>query len=244
MTQPRSYGGPPTDANLESLADLPRDSMSLLILERRSIRTGFSPEPLDDQDLERVVACGLAAPSSKNSMPWRLHVVTDRDLLAWIADQVVNLSNGDTFVPHDPATGRPRLEYSSTVVASAEILKSVPAAIFLENLGPFSRSVGDLLTAGAERLQPALFGYALEMIGIGASLENMWLAAVSLGIAGAFLGDVVVAEQAIARSLGSSGELLGALALGRSSDGPVPPMDRPALAGTPRVVWHRPGPSS
>lgn len=89
----------------------------------------------------------MAAPSSKNSMPWRLHVVSDRELLSRLADAVTTHRGRATYVPHDPLTGLPRPEYTSTVVDSGQVLRQVPLAIFIENLGPFSRGLDGLASA-------------------------------------------------------------------------------------------------
>lgn len=208
------------------------------ILARRSIRAGFADGPLPDGVVEEIVACGLAAPSSKNSQPWRLHAVTDRALLRGIADAVVAQRNVATYVPHDPATGNPRPEYRSTVLDSGHVLAAVPLAVFVENLGPFSRGIEGLVASDERRLRSALFGFGLEMVGVGAAIENMWLAATALGLSAALLGDVAIAEPEIAAALGLHGDLVGALAIGRSDAGPFPPMDEPAFPGLPRAVWH------
>lgn len=209
-----------------------------LILSRRSIRFGFDGAPIDEQALDAIVRCGLAAPSSKNSMPWRLHVVTGRRLLAEIADAMRAAPNIKSYVPHDPLTGRARPEYRSTVADSAAVLDEVPVAIVIEHVAPFSRGLEVLLTIERDRLDSALFGLALEMIGVGAALENMWLCALDHGLHGCFLGDAAIAEESIRSLLGFEGEVLGALALGHSDATPVPPMDAPARPGLDRVVYH------
>lgn len=210
------------------------------ILARRSIRSGFVPAPLPDDVVAEILACGAAAPSSKNSRPWRLHAVSDRALLAGIADSVVNHRARSTYVPHDPATGLPRPEYRSTVVDSGEVLRAVSLAVFVENLGPFSRGLDALVDTDERGLRSALFGYGLEMVGVGAAIENMWLAAHALGLSAALLGDVAIAELEIAAVLGLTGDLVGVLAVGESSHPPYPPMDTPALPQIDRIVHHRP----
>jgi|GEM_PF-923246 len=224
------------DASVRATTEVTR-----AILARRSIRSGFAAGPLPDAVVEEIIACGLAAPSSKNSQPWRLHAVTDRVLLRRIAEDVVAQRNVSTYVPHDPATGAPRPEYRSTVLDSSHVLAAVPLAVFVENLGPFSRGVEGLAATAEPRLRSALFGFGLEMVGIGAAIENMWLAAAALGLSAALLGDVAIAEPEIALALGLRGDLVGALAIGRSDEGPYPPMDSPAFPDLPRAVRHPAG---
>lgn len=65
-------------------------------------------------------------------------------------------------------------------------------------------------------------GYSFEMIGIGAAVENMFLAANALGIQCCFMGDLVIAEEHVKERLGIGGDFAGVLALGYSvEDVPV-----------------------
>lgn len=211
-----------------------------LLRQRRSIRTGFRTDDVSVDDLREIVACGLAAPSSKNAQPWRFHVVDDRTLLVEVAAMVARAKGIDDYVPHDPLTGERHPAYTSTVLASAEVLASAPAGVFVENLGVFARGRRTLAEVDRAALAGALEGYAFELLGIGAAVENMWIAANSLGLAAAFIGDVVVAEDAIRTRLGLDGDLLGVLVVGHSDDRPRPPMDERALVDSPRAVWHGP----
>lgn len=208
------------------------------ILSRRSIRTGYDGERLPGEVVDLIMTCGLAAPSSKNSMPWRLHAVVNRQLLARIANLVIHDKNGGTYVPTDPVTGLPDTRYSSTVVASGETLMSASAGIFVENLGPYSRGIETLVNVNDSARRSALFSYGLEMIGIGAAFENMWLAAGALGYSATLMVDVVVAEKEIAPLLGIHGDLVAALAIGKSTDAPTSPMDRPPMGDMHRGVLH------
>src|SRR5579863_8093799 len=172
------------------------------MLARRSIREGFDRQPVPGSVLREIVRCGLAAPSSKNAQPWRMHVVADR--------------------------------------ATLGVLREVAAAIFMENRGLFSNGRAGLIGATRPALAGSLVGFGLEMIGIGAAIENMWLAAEALGVRVAFMGDVVIAEDDICATLGIVGDLAGVLALG-FSDVPLPPR-RQHLdeQDADHVVWHRP----
>ena len=190
------------------------------ILSRRSVRSGFTFEDVPTDVLENVVRCGLAAPSSKNAQPWRLHVVADRSCLAEIADDMDAASDGDRYVPHDPVTGRPLEGLVSTVGESAQVLREVSVGIFIENRGPFSGGRELLSSATPQARERAMFGYALEFAGLGAVVQNLWLAALELGLRGAFMGDVAIAESELRERLGLTGDLLGVLALGYAHSAP------------------------
>lgn len=193
-----------------------RSRVAEAILSRRSIRDGFDGRTLAREHLEEVVTCGLAAPSSKAAKPWRFHVVADREMLATIADAVLTIEGSEAYVPKDPKTGLPRPGLVSTVAESAEVLRSASAAIFVENLGAFSTSRRAVAESSYDVREDALLGYAFELIGIGAAVENMWLAAIGLGIEGVFMGDLLIAERSIQKILGIQHDLAGALVLGRT----------------------------
>jgi nitroreductase len=222
------------------LDDEVRPGIIAAMLARRSIREGFDSRPIPGSCMREIVRCGLAAPSSKNAQPWRLHVVTDRATLGALANAVEYADGVDEYVPHDPATGLPRPAYVSTVRESAQVLREVAAAIFIENRGLFSGGRSTLAAASRPALEESLVGFGLEMIGIGAAVENMWLAAEALGVRVAFMGDVAIAEDDIRRRLGITGDLMGVLVLG-FSDVPVPARrQRLDEQDTERVAWHEP----
>lgn len=185
-----------------------------VILRRRSVRNGFTGRRVPVPILEDVVRCGLSAPSSKNARPARFHVVTDGQLLNALARDVESSSNIESYVPYDPATGRPRPEWSSTVLESAAVLRDARAGIFVENTGAFSRGRETLISASAQALAGSIQGYTFEVLGIGAAIQSMWIAAVAHGLSGVFMGDIVIAETAIKRRLGIERDLVGVLALG------------------------------
>jgi nitroreductase len=187
------------------------------ILGRHSVREGFDGRALEREHLEEIVACGLAAPSSKAAQPWRFHVATDRAFLARIAGLVLAAERADDYMPKDPATGRPRIGLVSTVAESADILRSASVAIFVENLGAFSTSRRAVANSPSDVREDVLLGYAFELIGIGAAVENMWLAAHALGIEGVFMGDLLIAEDKIRAMLQIENDLAGALVLGTTT---------------------------
>lgn len=191
------------------------------ILGRRSVREGFSGDPVPVDVLREVVRCGLAAPSSKNAQPWRFHVLTARRLLRELADAMVAAEGVSSYVPHDPATGAPRPDLVSTVVESAEVLREAPVAIVVENRGPFSGGSAPLLAAEGAALRRAVFGFALEHVGIGAAVQNLWLSAEEAGLRCAFMGDIVIAGAWFEDHLELDGDVVGALVVGYAQPTPT-----------------------
>ncbi len=205
------------------------------ILGRRSVRAGYEDRPVPRDVLHMIIGCGLAAPSSKGAQPWRFHVVQDRQQLEFIANAASSAPGVEDWVPHDPRTGRPDPRWTSTVSESAEVLREVPCAILLENLGTFSRGKRELAVAPPDSFAAALDGYAFECMGMGTALENMWLAANALGLQAAFLGDTVIAEAAVAKRFGLTGDLMGVLCVGWAASAS---RRSPAETADQSVVWH------
>jgi nitroreductase len=200
------------------------------ILSRRSIRFGYDRRrAVAHELLGTITLCGLAAPSSKNAKPWRFHVVTSFELLDKIAALMESAPEIEEYVPHDPRTGRPHEHWQSTVIESAAVLRDVPAAIFIENRGVFSGGRPTLRNARPEALAGSLASYAFECVGIGTALENMWISAISLGLSASFVGDVAIAETAVAAALGIEGDLIGVLVLGFSNAAPLAALPSPDI---------------
>ena len=190
-------GPPPADETLGLVQSQNPGPVQGGILTRRSRRLDYDRERAVSRDiLERIVQCGLAAPSSKNSQPWRFHVVTDRSILATVADAARNAPGADRYVPMDPLTGEPTA-YASTVRESADVLASVPAAVFVESTGPFSGGRQTLATAVQNGWVDTLFGFMLESMGLGAAVQNMYLAAGELGLSCACMGDIAIAHGTV-----------------------------------------------
>jgi nitroreductase len=117
------------------------------------------------------------------------------------------------YVPTDPGTGAALAGFDSSVAESARVIEEAPCALFIENIGPFSGGRVHLVSNPAT-LGEAIIGYGFELIGIGAAIENMLLAAHALGLAAVFIGDVLIAEAEVKELLGFEGDLVGVISLG------------------------------
>ena len=209
------------------------------ILSRRSVREGLGARPVSHSDLEVILRCGLSAPSSKNARPWRFHVLQTLPLRAALAAAAAGAEGVDDYVPHDPRTGDAYPYWSSTVLESIDVLRAAPTAIAIENRGVFSGNRATLMEANRPALLASLTAYGFESMGLGAALENMWLAANSLGISAAFLGDLAIARDHAKSLLGCEGDLMGILALGYADALPRPRREPPPETQTSSpIVWH------
>lgn len=209
-----------------------------VIRSRRSVRGRYESTPVPDDVVTEIIECGLRAPSSKNAQPWRIHEVSG-DTLSEIAALTLEAKGIDSFVPQDNATGERQERYSSTVPESAEVLNSVPLGLFVENVGPFSGGINTVAEVPEDFRKDAMVGYTLEIIGIGAAVENMYLAARSQGLEGVFMGDVLIAKTEIETKLGMTGDLMGVLALGYATE--TPPEKSSSQLLDDKVVRHGQG---
>ena len=194
-----------------------------LIQNRRSVRS-FENRAVPPEVLSQIVACGLAAPSSKNSNPWFIVTVTgtSKDAIAtWFAEAAA-LATSDRAdrVPLDPCTGHARTDLTDTVAASAATVAESAALLLLFNRAPFSRGVATLLQVIASASERpslagrALYGYAGEIVGIAAAAQNMMLAAAALGVGTVYMADSYPVRQRIADELLTTRELVGIIAVG------------------------------
>lgn len=202
------------------------------ILGRRAVRTGFTDADLNPDIVQIIVGCGLSAPSSKNAQPWKLHIVTSRETLKDVSRDVLLAKTASRFVPHDPVSGKPREDFDDTVDESAHVLGNVPLGIFIEDRGVFS--VNRQTIADVEKNKVgAIFGFGLEYIGLGACIENMWLAAEAQGLRAVFMGDAAIAEEQIRTRFEMDGDFIGVLAVGHTLQPPSPKKIEENL-----VKWH------
>jgi len=125
---------------------------------RHSIRD-FKSDPVSRKSLERLIHAAAAAPSAMNSQPWRYHV----------------------------ATGAARAEVGKIVAQATVHLEE-----YVEQLGPerfaqavqWYSSLGDapVLIAVSSPLPDSDFDRANNLLSIGASIENLLLAAIAEGL--------------------------------------------------------------
>jgi nitroreductase len=201
--------------------------------DRYSARRFDSGRVVEDVLVEEICLAALQAPSSKDDQPWRWHVVRSVRDRARIADAMAAAPGRERYVPTSPADDA-HATHTSSVAASAEVLREAPVALFLENLGGFSGGRDNIATH-PETAASALVAYTFEVIGLGASVQNALLAAHGSGLGAVFIGDVLIAEGLVADLLGLTGDLAGVVCLGYASAPRFAPKElRPG-----RLVRHR-----
>ena len=58
------------------------------ILSRRSIRA-YKPEQIKDEELQTILNCGINAPSARNSQPWEIRVIQNKETIDELNKSVI-----------------------------------------------------------------------------------------------------------------------------------------------------------
>lgn len=178
------------------------------ILSRRSTRR-FSDAPLDEGILRRVLAAGVAAPSAKNRQPWRFSVVTDGALRSRIAELMERRAR--EMRAADGAGDEAILSVKvGSLLDSARCVRQAPCTVFVRY------AFDEAWFGGNERGWDLAIRdlEAVDLLGIGACIENMSLAATSMGVASLWNCDVLYVGSSISELLGDEGPIVAALVLG------------------------------
>lgn len=180
-----------------------------LVKTRRSVRA-MTPAPILPEHLEMIVDCGLAAPSGSNQQPWHFAVVTNRDLIGQMqgaaAAKVEEIKSRITSASaHKSFDGY--MQYITFFVNSSAVI-----CCFVE---PYRALLERLLSRYAPECSVSTRENA-SVQSVAAAIENMLLAAHSLGYAACWMTGPLVAKEEIEALVKPEGkwELLAMVAVG------------------------------
>lgn len=188
---------------------------------RRSIRK-FKPDAVSKEQLEKIIKAGISAPSAKNHQPWRFLVVSGNSKKPVLAamERGLQREKGRPFLP-ESANHLPDAEHT------LEIMKQAPVLIFVLNL------------LGSDLQKPLSVDERVfeicNTLSIGASIENMSLAAVELGLGTLWICNTFFAFPELTEALHTEGVLYAALAVGYPDEDPLP---RPRKSIDEITEWH------
>jgi len=155
------------------------------IYTRRSIRSFINRE-VSRKHLEQIIEAGLRAPSSKNSEPWHVVVVSGSQkdkVVQWTKEGMSTFSSA----PVSTETGKPVEGIEDTTIESMGIIDEAHSLILLFNKQPYSKGIHD-----SERVVSGdnLYGYSVESISLGACMQNILLATHALGLGAVPMADI------------------------------------------------------
>lgn len=192
------------------------------IYNRRSIRK-FLDKPISQEDLMDIIQSGSKAPSSKNRQPWKYIVIQGNakaEMLKAFRRGIEREENESALLPES----RQHIPGAKNTV---DIMEEAPAIIFVVN------SLGkDILS----ELTPEEHIFEICNIqSIGASIQNMLLAAAEKGIGSLWICDIYFAYSELCQWLNSDGQLIAAIALGYPNESPG---ERPRKKLDDIVAWR------
>ena len=170
------------------------------IERRRSIRR-FRSDPIPDEVMEKILRAGTLAPSGKNRQPWRVIVVRP-DKRA----EMVRVMREGTARLKAQGVNPGSSEWTAKVMEQAP----VTAFVFNENAehAQAHHDIGDLLMN------------IVDVQSIGASIQNMLLAAQDMGIGSLWICDVFYAYEELCAWLGQTHQMIAAVSFGYPDEQP------------------------
>ena len=189
-----------------------KNSTLLSIKNRRSVRM-FLDKPVSDKDLQTILNAANQAPSAHNQQSWRFVVIR-----AEKKNDLVNLVCAKAASFPKPASVLLRL--ASRSIASSPVVIAVANS-------------GELISRGTELFKidkNATYDFfrIMEIQSSAAAVQNLLIAATSLGLATVWLGVLVLIKNDILRFLGEpEGEFMAVIPIGYSARGNAGPQKQP-----------------
>ena len=170
------------------------------IQSRRSIRNFIPEKDIADRDIMAILQAANQAPSAHNQQSWRFIVLRGakkNELVNLVASKAANF----------PRPSRALLRMACRSIAEAALV------IAIVNTGELLRRGPRLFTAGQEDVRD--FFRIMEIQSSAAAVQNMLLAATSLGIGSVWLGILILIKNEVLNFLGEpQGEFMAVVPVG------------------------------
>jgi nitroreductase len=174
----------------------------LTIRKRRSIRM-FTKNDLSDEQIAALLQAANEAPSAHNQQSWRF-IVLRKQKKQELADLVAAQSEG---FPR-PASALLRM--------AARSIASAPVVIAVANTGDLIDHGTDLFKVNKEMAHD--FFRTMEIQGSAAAVQNMLLAATSIGLATVWLGILFLIKDEVLKFIEEpAGEFMAVIPVGYAS---------------------------
>jgi nitroreductase len=184
----------------------------LSIRQRRSVRH-FTDDPVAEADLHVVLDAANQAPSAHNQQAWRFIVLRGQkkhDLSELVNHRAVDFPR--------PASILLRMASRSIV--------SAPVVIAVANTGELIRHGSELFHVDKESAGD--FFRTMEIQSSAAAVQNLLLAATSMGLATVWLGILYLMKDEVLRFLGEpEGEFMAVIPIGYAAKTTEGPKKRP-----------------
>ncbi len=189
-----------------------RNETLLTIANRRSIRV-FTDQPINDEDMTGLLQAANAAPSAHNQQSWQFMVIRGefkRKLVQLVSTRAADF----------PKPSSALLRMASRSIASA------PVAVAVANTGDLIAHGTELFKVEKEMARD--FFHTMEIQSSAAAVENLLLAAASLGLAAVWLGILCLIKDDVLKSLGEpKGEFMAIVPVGYAAKPTKGPRKQP-----------------
>lgn len=176
---------------------------------RRSIRK-FHSDPIPRADIEKILLAGTQAPSAKNRQPWRFVVVEGAAKAGMLSAMRKGMAR-EKAEPKMPEIGR-TIAMSGGEYAFIRFMEEAPVSVFIINP---ENEMGDFTQDWEAR-----FYEVANLQSVGACIQNMLLAATSLGYGTLWICDIFYPYEEVAEWLGTSQQVVAAVSFGVPAQAP------------------------
>ena len=193
------------------------------IFDRRSIRK-FTDKPISQKDITDIIQSGIKAPSSKNRQPWKYIVIqgnAKEEMLKVFRQGIEREENDSALLPESR-------QYITSAKYTVNIMAEAPTIVFVVN--SLGKSILSELTP-----EERIFEIC-NIQSIGASIQNMLLAATEKGIGSLWICDIYFAYLELCKWLNSDGQLVAAIAFGYPNEFPK---ERPRRKIDDVIEWRK-----
>ncbi len=190
---------------------------SELIYARRTVRR-FTPEPVRQATLEKILKAGLAAPSPNNSVPWNISVITNGEIIQKMKGVVAEkLDMMFPKIKPEQQSTLEKIKLFSTIFANAPVVLAISTK-------DYSAPIFDLLKdSDFSHEQISNWRRHPELQATGAMVQNMLLAATEEGLGTCWVSGALVAKNELESILGQKEMTLQTLvAVGHPDSQPHP----------------------
>ena len=203
----------------ESNGTVPQNATLISIAQRHSIRA-FTEQPVPDDHLKAILRAANQAPSAHNQQSWRFIIVTG------------DKKKGLAHLVTSRASQFPRPSSGLLRMAARSIL-SAPVVIAVANTGELIARGAHLFKVENETAHD--FFRTMEIQSSAAAVENLLVAATSLGLATVWLGILFLMKDEILDFLGERrGEFMAVVPVGYAAR----PAAGPNKVSVEQVVKH------
>ena len=164
------------------------------VLKERVTTLRYTNQKIKKDDLDKIIESALIAPSAKNRQPWRFYILNEEERNK-IADMM------------DAWEGKVKeneLGIVTTIHRSANVIRNASDFILVYKYG-----------------EKVIYKETVDILSIGAAIENMLLTATNLGIDNTWVADVRFIPYEINKYLKIENmDLMSGIALGYRKDEP------------------------